>query len=279
MSFGSSPAVQEQLRRLSSRTLKTLSRRYGNELGIWYGSGFPKSGTVWLCELLSYYLYLPYPQNYLTPSLMKSVIHSHWEHDPRRDRCVYVVRDGRDVMTSYYFHWLNQLHSGRAPAYANERLKLMQARLPAGINYDDPKQALSYFIEMEVASPRGVRLTWNDHVLQWLRGGDNVAFLTFEDMLTDGAAALAPAIEKFDGPVDMERLEIVFDLLSFARRTGRERGTSDQTAFRRKGAAGDWMNHFDARSVEVFKQHGQDALVAAGYVDSDSWTVQESEGP
>lgn len=273
------PKYEERLRQVSARATESLTHRFGNDLGIWYGCGYPKSGTVWLCELLSSYLYLPYPQNYLTPVLMKSVIHSHWHYSPKRDRCVYIVRDGRDVMVSFYFHWLNQLRSGRSPQYAESRRDALMSRLPTGVDFDDVQRALPHYMELEFSEPRGSKVNWGDHVSDWL-GGDrsNVSTIRYERLIADGPAELGPAIKAFAGELDEERLRIAFDLLDFQRRTGRASGEEDSTSFRRKGVSGDWRNHFGEEAVEVFKRHAQRGLELAGYESDDSWEPGSATG-
>lgn len=264
------PALEERLRQVSARVTKTTTGRFGNELGIWYGCGFPKSGTVWLCGLMGSYLYAPFPQNYLMPVLMRSVVHAHWEYDPKRARCIYITRDGRDVMVSYYFHWLNQFRSGRSPSYAKDRHTKLLARIPKGTDIEDAKAVLPHFMQLEFEDPRGVRTNWNDHVTQWVGGGDkpNVSMVRYEGLLADGPGELAPALEKFDGPVDMERLKLVFELLKFERR-------KEQDTFFRKGVAGDWRNHFTEESVEIFKAAAQRGLEVAGYETDSSWGMDE----
>src|SRR5262245_12144672 len=96
--------IDEQLRKGSARMTKSIARRYGHSLGMWVGCGYPKSGTSWLCQLLSSYLDIPHPRRFRLPIAMPSVLHAHWLPEPQLPKTVYVARDGRDVMVSLYFY-------------------------------------------------------------------------------------------------------------------------------------------------------------------------------
>lgn len=265
--LGLNPRLEEALRRGSAKATDLMTQRLGNRLGIWYACGYPKSGTVWLAELLAAYHQLPYPRNYLLPSLMTSVVHSHWPYTQRRDRCIYVVRDGRDVMVSYFFHFAAELQSGRSPAWTSERLAKLKDIDP-GFDVTDPGTALPTFIKLEMEQPRGIRINWPDHVTQWSEGTSrgNVAIVKYEDLLTDGVNVLSQALQIVENrEVDRKRLERVFEFLSFKNTTGRAQGTEDRTAFRRKASPGDWKNHFDERSTAVFDRYAGRALAELGY--------------
>src|SRR6188472_2305781 len=102
MSSMNTVRIEEQLRRVAARSTKEIVLRRGAALGMYVGCGYPKSGTVWLCQLMSTYLGLPYPREYRSPIAMASVIHAHWRYDPRIPASAYITRDGRDVLLSLY---------------------------------------------------------------------------------------------------------------------------------------------------------------------------------
>lgn len=262
------PRVEEQIRRAAAKSTELITRRAGERVGIWYACGYPKSGTVWLAELMAAYLHLPYPQNYLLPVLMPSVVHSHWRYAESRSKCVYIVRDGRDVMVSYYFHFLSEMRSGRSPGWTADRKKKLLAMRP-GVELDDVQAILPAFIELEFESPRGIRINWADHVRQWLGGvsNGNVAVVRYEDLLVDGPQKLGDAIEHLDPRRDRsdDRLKQVFEFLSFRNVTGREPGSEDRSAFRRKATPGDWRTHFSEEAVATFDRRCGAILAELGY--------------
>ena len=69
---------------------------------------YPKSGGTWLGQLVSEYLQIPFPSHKM-PSLNKSLYLGHYL--PRgwikkNKKIIFLVRDGRDVLISLYFHQL-----------------------------------------------------------------------------------------------------------------------------------------------------------------------------
>src|SRR5688500_16108813 len=103
--------IEEQMRRVSSKTTEHIARRFGHHFGMYIGCGFPKSGTVWLCRLMSGYLDIPYPRNYGLPIAMRAVVHAHWDYQSSLPPSAYIHRDGRDVMVSLFNHHMRLLRS------------------------------------------------------------------------------------------------------------------------------------------------------------------------
>lgn len=259
--------VDEQLRRGSARATKTIVRWYGDRLGIWLGCGYPKSGTVWLGQLLSSYLSLPYPRHYRTPVAMPSVLHAHWLPDDRLPRSVYVVRDGRDVMVSLYFYEVRLATRERNPYAARRRRERFRRVLGPSADLNDARANLPRFIEAEMESPAWMNATWPAHVGAWLDArSDRVAVVRYEDLLAGAEDALAPAIERLTGaPADRRALTIAAERFAFDRRSGRSQGEEQRTSFLRKGIAGDWRNHFTDEAALIFDQAAGATLDHLGY--------------
>jgi hypothetical protein len=59
----------------------------------------------------------------------------------------------------------------------------------------------------------------------------------------------------------------------FSRSAGRQAGQEDRGSFRRKGASGDWRNHFTREAGEVFDSYAGDALIDFGYETDRSWVA------
>ena len=66
---------------------------------------YPKSGGTWVSQMLSEYFSVPFPRNTL-PKLRSSVMHGCYLYFPTMSNVFVVMRDGRDVMVSYYYHSL-----------------------------------------------------------------------------------------------------------------------------------------------------------------------------
>lgn len=272
MSVVSSPRVTEQLRRVAARSTKAVVLRWGRELDMWVGCGYPRSGTVWLCQLMSSYLAKPYPRDYLSPVVMSAVVHAHWLYESRMPPTVYVVRDGRDVMTSFYFYQMRMLAESRNP----RRKVLLDSRFRQilGEKYDpgDVVGNLAPFMDHELTSPdRFQGATWADHVRAWTNR-PGVAVVRYEDLLADTAGEIHRCMVELGAPrAAYDRAELAAHLHRFERGSGRAAGEEDRFSFMRKGVAGDWRQHFSQEAARVFDRHAGDVLVELGYEPSRAW--------
>ena len=161
-------AAEEQLRRGSSRATEQIARHLGHHFPMWIGCGFPKSGTVWLCKLMSGYLGVPYPQNYALPIAMRAVVHAHWDYHPGLPATGYIHRDGRDVLVSLYHHQMKMVRDARHPRAAAKLRRRFERLWGPGFEPADVAGNMARFIEAEFAEPSFMKRTWADHVDDWL---------------------------------------------------------------------------------------------------------------
>ena len=267
-----SEAVAEQLRRVAARSTQEIALRRGKDLGIWVGCGFPKSGTVWLCQLMSSYLDLPYPRDYQLPVAMASVIHAHWHYDERLPPTVYLTRDGRDVIVSLYFHYMRLLDIPRSPRRTKQLQETFHRLFGAGFDPSATHENLPRFIEHEMTAPEAYRgTTWAQHVREW-QNRPGVAQVTYEGLLADTAGELQRVMNELGAPhPDPLKAELAAQRYQFRTVTGRDDGHEDRTSFQRKGVAGDWRSHFTREAGEIFDEYAGDVLVELGYVDTRDW--------
>ena len=100
-----------------------------------------------------------------------------------------------------------------------------------------------------------------------------------EDLLDDGATALARAAERITGEApDPERVAAAIAKFAFSRQAGRSSGQEDRSSFLRKGRAGDWVNHFTPEAAEIFDRYAGETLVSAGYEPDRSWVERVGDG-
>ncbi len=260
--------------KLAKETTRLVAIRWGESFPFYYVSEHPKSGGTWVARMVADCLDLPFPRYIRLPLGFSCVIQNHWRHHPRLRRVFYVYRDGRDVMTSFYYDRIRiSRHSDRP---GRDYLKRTYERL-FGKDYDpaDIVRHLPRFIEHEFAHPgRGTPLNWRDHVDDWHQPGreGRVALLAYEDLRRDCAGALGRAIEEVTGEApEPWRLENAVEKLSMKRQTGREPGQADVTQHIRKGIVGDWQNAFSREAAEVFNDLAGDALVRLGYEADKGW--------
>lgn len=248
-----------------------LASRLPDIFPILFVTGYPKSGTVWVCQVVSDYLGLPFANQSLLPVGMHCVMHGHQRIWPKGPPAVYVTRDGRDTMVSMYFYLLRNLPS----------LEAGFRDLPRHIRHyfwdmpdlKDVRANMPRFIERQMARPLGSRANWHDHIRTSLDAGrTDVPFIKYEDMLADGPGTLAGAIQTLTGePADMQRCQQTIDKFAFKKQAGRASGSEDKQAFLRKGQAGGWRNYFSRESAEVFDRHAGDTLIQLGYEKDRAW--------
>ena len=132
--------------KLAKDSTRLIAIRWGNSFPFYYVSEFPKSGGTWVARMVSDYLQLPFPQLTIFPLGFRCVIQNHWTYHPKLQRVFYLYRDGRDVMTSYFFDRIRVArHSNRA---TRKRLGRRYEKL-LGEKYDpqDSARLLPRFID------------------------------------------------------------------------------------------------------------------------------------
>uniref|UniRef100_A0A8D0HGY4 Sulfotransferase n=1 Tax=Sphenodon punctatus TaxID=8508 RepID=A0A8D0HGY4_SPHPU len=226
---------------------------------------YPKSGTVWMTEILSLIrsrgdpawnravlnserspwfstqLGLDAAQTCPSPRLL--TCHLPLQLFPKaffssRAKVVYTVRDPRDVVVSYY-HFSKMCSS-----------------------YQDPEsfaQFLEDFLRGDV--PHG---SWFEHVRAWrqLKGKDNVFFISYEELQQDLQGSVRRLCQFLGQELEDADISSVVENTSFQAMRENDKCNStllprnimdqERGTFLRKGVCGDWKNHFTVAQSEHF---------------------------
>ncbi|MFX0022557.1 MAG: sulfotransferase domain-containing protein [Candidatus Hermodarchaeota archaeon] len=164
----------------------------------------------------------------------------------RKSPKIYVVRDGRDVMVSYFYY------------------------LKALYEYN-----VSFIDHLEKHLPY-----WIDHVTGWLKEKD-VLLVTYESFAHDYQGTMFQ-INQFTKYPMKKKMRNVFGNVSranlpFWKRIPKKmliklsiipRSTA---VLPRKGIIGDWKNYFNKESKKFFKLIAGDLLINLGYEESHDW--------
>ncbi|XP_072463548.1 sulfotransferase 2B1 isoform X2 [Notamacropus eugenii] len=228
---------------------------------------YPKSGTIWMIEILSIMLKdgdpswarsvpnwerAPWCETVLgslsimqktTPRLISS--HLPIQLFPRdffnsKAKVIYIIRNPRDVLVSLYHYYKIAGH----------------LKDPGSLD-----QFLQDFLNGEVQFG-----SWFDHIKGWMRmeGKDNFLLITYEELQEDLRGSVQRISEFLDHPLEEAALDSVVQNSTF--RTMKENTMCNftllpsilldqrQGAFLRKGVCGDWKNHFTETQCEVFDQ-------------------------
>lgn len=224
-------------------------------------AGYPKSGNTWFQNLVAGIVYgldtrhstdsmvqhlvpdldvYAHYRRYSTPSFFKS----HRFPEPGFGRVVYLLRDGRDVMVSYYHYLVAQ--------------------------YGD---TLSYEWLIREGDDKGHK--WHEHVEAWLANPYNADMLIvkYEDLKRDGVWELHRLCEFIGQHESDDFLATVYDQASFQNMQKRE--TWDQWDHRpwwprdrhfvRRGQVGSYKDEMSPEILEAFLAQAGDTLNRCGY--------------
>jgi hypothetical protein len=226
--------------------------------------GYPKSGNTWFQNLVAGVVYgmnplyspdtlvqelVPdvhqkrYYKRFWTPMFFKS----HLLPQPDYKRVIYLLRDGRDAMVSY-FHFLTALK---------------------GHELD--------FAEM-VKYGEGLYCKWHVHVDAWMTNpyGAETLTISYEDLKNDTVREL----QRFCNFVDVDRdplwLKEVAENAAFEKMQNKEKAGQiymdnplwpKDKLFNRRGVVGSYKDEMPPQVLELFLQDAQETLARCGYLD------------
>jgi hypothetical protein len=247
---------------LSHRITLLLGKMCPRAIPLVFVTGFPKSGTSWVSQLVADYLQLPLPRLSVLPLGCASVLHGHEPPSPRLAGTVYVVRDGRDVMVSFYWAFLKRI---KAVGSVSRRDRYL---FPNG-RAEDIRDGLPHFIDALMKRPYATRFNWPDHVRNYLNAElPATPLIRYERLLADGITEFGQAISVLTGEeISVSRLADTLNRFSFDHQARINLGGSN----RRAGVAGGWKDYFTRAAAERFDEHAGEALVQLGYEEDRSW--------
>jgi len=232
-------------------------------------SEFPKSGGSWMCQLLSDALNIPFPRN-IAPKLERCVLHGHFFYNKRYGKIIGIVRDGRDVSVSAYYHFLFENDRNSPIGVREHRSKVpfedyenIEKNLPAFIDYLFTGYTKKYFHH-----------SWSEYARVFTSNPTRVCLIKYEDMLKDTAECLYKSLHFLSGGrvnTSHEHIKAVVEKYSFKNQVARNQGEENVSSFLRKGIAGDWKNKFTDEACQAFDKHGGQELVLLNYEKNRNW--------
>jgi len=231
-------------------------------LPLYIVNEYPKSGGTWVGQMLGKALNIPFPRNRF-PKFEKSIIHGHYLHPRNMKHVVIVWRDGRDVMTSWYYHCLFP-HE-----YYNDRLVKITRNALLFKDYEDVKNNMPQFIEYVFTRQKNPNFSWSDFVRVW-HNHKNAVHVRYEDIRNNTDEELKRIVSELTWvQLSPDAATDIAEEFSFSRQKKRKSG------FMRKGIVGDWRNHFTPEAKELFNFYAGDCLIQMGYEKNQKW-VKES---
>ncbi|MEO8892439.1 MAG: sulfotransferase domain-containing protein [Coleofasciculaceae cyanobacterium] len=231
---------------------------------------YPKSGRTWVrflianylsgnqCDFLNSYSIIPgieYNPSQCINLQTPRFIQSHWSFTPEFKKVIFIVRDGRDVAVSYYFHLIKFKIISKDTSFADYLTMFNQ-----GI-FDN-------------ASP------WGNYIETWLKNApEEFLLIKYEDLKTDVVKELTKII-KFAGlPVNEDAvLEAVnassFEKMKIHEQSGKLYDELEKTDLSiphvRQGKVGSYKDYFDDEMLKKFNDYHGSALAKLGYLSQDN---------
>lgn len=234
-------------------------------------ASFPKSGNTWVKFLLAHVL-TGAPTNFdkaeaVVPSVGKldgahrilpsggRLIKSHERPrflpaQSRRPKVLLLVRDGRDVAISYYYHWLRT---------------------------GDIEEGFDAFFERHLDGQVGPYGSWQAYVRSWLTYSRShpadVCLLRYEDLLTDPMLHLSRVLETLDlgipptairAALSANTPEAMRDMEASSEFMKSDSSNSD-ISFVRSAASGQWSTTLTRSQITAFNAAAGEELAALGY--------------
>lgn len=258
------------------KSQKTKKRRSSRELVFETRAddvflvSFPKSGNTWLRFILGYYYYpetcsfntidalLPdihYNPDAISGMSERRFIKSHFPYSKlhqteKYSKVVYVVRDGRDVMVSYYFYLK------RGGVFSED------------ISFEDALVIMEQATLFEYSN-------WSMHVESWLTSGhSDLHLIRYEDLLDDPLGVAMGLFEFIGDPADPGKLQEALAQSDFKSLREKEEKMNDfwrgkpadpSIRFIRKGRKRDWENHFSEQQARQFYERNKKLYTRLGY--------------
>jgi hypothetical protein len=182
------------------------------------------------------------------------ILKSHEPFEPRYKRVIYVVRDPRDVVVSYY-HW-----------------KRKRRAIPDCYPIEE---FVSLFVKGEIDPNLG---SWTQNVGTWLTARQKTpgfALVRYEDLVEDAQQQLARIAQFLKCQVTPDQLRRAISLASVEQMQDLERqqaqlwkgskGFRQDILFVRQGRAGSWRSELPASSLSEIERTCGPVMMALGY--------------
>jgi hypothetical protein len=229
---------------------------------------YPKSGNTWVKSLLGNYINDTAIDFHLLSSIIPDIddnpeqinniktspriIKSHFAYTSEYPKVIYIIRDGRDVAVSYYYHLI------------------LRGKIKKDIDFR------TYFYDyfMKGASKFG---GWGEHVSSWKSAeGKNILFVKYENLLTETEKVFREILQFSGLPLNQGKFTAAVQKSSFENMQQTEAMNTETIrkdfdfkdtgyGFIRKGIAGDWKSHFTEEMLSDFNSKYSEIMEALGY--------------
>jgi hypothetical protein len=175
------------------------------------------------------------------------VIKTHNRYQPDFYKSIYLIRDGRDVMVSYYYYYKR---------------------------FNNFEGSFLDFLNMS-PSPA---LEWAEHIESWITAqGVDILFMRYENLKDNTHNEVQTLLNFLHESRTPSEIQHAISHCSFQRLSNHEMNakpplTPDINArFFRKGVVGDWRHFFESEHILKFIKEANWMMLKLGYVKSSDW--------
>ncbi len=183
----------------------------------------------------------------------RRLIKTHERYRKEYKRAIYLVRDVRDVLVSYFHYQAEFAHFGRK-------------------EFGELDDYVKVFMEGKVSQYP----VWQDHVASWLESplakSDNLLVIRYEDLRADPGRYLREVASYLGIKMDSQTIHIAVENNSFERMRLKENVSPTlQSAkaangrFIRKGTVGGWRERLSQPSIELIERSAGPMMENLGY--------------
>ena len=168
-----------------------------------------------------------------------------------------VIRDLRDTLVSHYFS-VRDTHKLDAEGLIAKGREILCSR--------SKEDGLAWLMDGVLHEHAAIQQSWL---------GAEVPLFRYEELLRDDLAIFSRLLlETFGHPLTAAQVGQAVVSSRFEKLFQRKLGEEDPSSHGRKGAPGDWRNHFTPALARRFHEKFGPLLIGAGYERDDSWTQQ-----
>lgn len=168
-------------------------------------------------------------------------------------RVFFILRDPRDVVTSWYF---STLHSH--PTKSNNKLSSLRSQLQNLCKDEGIKFAIK---NLKAEGLFDAMASWKIAALN-----EKCLLLHYEDLIGTKADKYFQKLFNFcDIKIPVNKSNRLIENYSFKNLSGRNPGKEEIKSKYRKGLAGDWKNHFNSNTIDYYFEITKDLTDFLGY--------------
>jgi len=221
---------------------------------------YPKCGGTWISNVLRSYLNIEKKYGNYNIIRRNSILQRHELYNPSYNKAIIVVRDPRDVITSYYFHEIYHIKDDRLKSKINftpnssDKINL-ENYIYEKLN--NPEKTFPFF------SYQAFIESWTDK--------NNIIFIKYEDFHKSGQKELIRILNFLNIQIDIYNVNKCIEENDFKIISGRIKGFQDKESHVRKGIIGDWKNYFTHNACKILETKQGKFLRLLGYESDDNW--------